>query len=407
MQPVMIRRRNLLAAAAATAALPARSPAWAAEPLRIGVMTDLNGILANDAGQGSVIAAQMAIDEVNGIIAGRPIDLLVGDHQMKPDIGASLSRQWWDSGVAAIFDVPNSAIALGIAASANARNRVFCPGTASTSALTNEKCSPNTVAFGADNYALGHACGAAILAEGGTSWFFLTSDYAFGYDLEAQAQDAVKKGGGKIVGAVRVPLGATDYSSFLLQAQQSGAQVLMISSVGADTTNAIKQAHEFGLTKTMRIAAPTLSQNDAHSVGVEIAQGILAVANFQWNLNDGTRAFTQRFSPRNPRHWPPTNLQAGVYSSVRHYLKAVAKGTDPMDGRAVVAMMKQIPVQDDALGHAIVRADGRVMQTIYLLRVKKPGEPTSEWDQFSLVRSIPPEQAFRPPSASACDLLKA
>ena len=392
----MIGRRGLLAGAALTAAWPAQAQA----KLRIGVLTDMNGILANDMGLGSVIAAQMAVEDMGG-----GVEVLAGDHQQKPDVGAAIAREWFDSGVTAIFDVPNSAIALGTAAMARAKNKVFAAGGASTSELTNEKCSPNTVAWSADNYALGHSTGAAIIAGGAKKWFFLTSDYAFGYDLEAQAMDAVRRGGGQIMGSVRVPMGTADFSSFLLGAQGSGADVLMVSAVGEDNVKSVKQAHEFGVSKTMRIAAPTVTQNDVRGMGLDIAQGILKVGNFDWDLNDGTRAFSKRFSERLPRHWPPTHLQAGVYAAVLHYLKAVKAGADPQDGRAMVAAMKAMPTDDPIFGKCRIREDGRVMQTLYLFRVKAPGEPKGEWDQFALVRTIPPDQAFRPLSESACPLV--
>ena len=398
----MIGRRVLLAGATVLAATRAR----AAEPIRIGVLTDMNGILANDMGRGSALAAQLAIEDFGGKVSGRPVELLVGDHQQKPDVGAAIARQWFDSGVCAIFNVPNSAIALGTAELARTRNRVFVAGGASSSELTNAKCSPNTIAWAVDNYAIGHSTGQAVLARGGRNWFFLTSDYAFGYDLEAQAMDAVRKGGGRIVGSVRAPLGTTDYSSFLLQAQQSGADVLMISAVGDDTVNAIKQAHEFGLSQSMRVAAPSVTTNDVVGIGVAVGQGILKVSNFDWDVNDKTRAFSRRFAERMANRWPPTNLQAGDYAGVLHTLKALQTGVDPLDGRAVVERMKQLPVNDAVFGAASIRADGRVMQDLYLLQVKSPGEPKGERDVFKVIGTIPAEQAFRPVAESVCSLLR-
>jgi branched-chain amino acid transport system substrate-binding protein len=396
-----MRRRTLLAGAMIVAATRAR----AAEAIRIGVLTDMNGILANDMGHGSAVAAQLAIEDAGGKVGDRAIELLVGDHQQKPDVGAAIARQWFDSGVCAIFNVPNSAIALGTAELARVRNRVFVAGGASSSELTNTKCSPNTVAWAVDNYAIGHSTGQAVLAQGGKNWFFLTSDYAFGYDLEAQAMDAVRKGGGKVAGSVRVPLGSSDYSSFLLQAQQSGADVLMISAVGDDTVNAVKQTHEFGLNQTMRVAAPSVTTNDVVGIGVAVAQGILKVSNFDWDMNEGARAFARRFAERMGKRTVPTNIQAGDYSAVLHTLKALQTGVDPLDGRAVVARMKQSPVEDAVFGKASIRADGRVMQELYLLRVKAPGQPKGEKDVFEVVASIDPSVAFRPVSESVCPLL--
>ena len=398
-----MKRRTLLTAIAGITATGAR----AVEPIRIGVLTDMNGILANDMGAGSVLAAQMAVADAGGAISGRAVQVLAGDHQQKPDVGAAIARQWFDADVAAIFDVPNSAIALGVAALARARNRLFVAGGASSSELTDSKCSPNTIAWAVDNYAIGHSTGAAVLARGGRNWFFLTSDYAFGYDLEAQARDAVLAGGGRVMGSTRVPLGASDFSSFLLQAQQSGADVLMVCAVGQDTVNAVKQAHEFGLTRAMRIAAPSVTLNDVRGIGLEVAAGILKVSNFDWDINEGTRAFSRRFSERLPRHWPPTNLQAGVYSAVLHMMKALNSGADPADGRGLAEAMKKIPVDDPVFGKAYIRADGRVMQQLYLLQVKAPGQPRGAWDDFAVLDPIAPEQAFRPLARSSCPLLSA
>ena len=398
-----MKRRSVLAAIAGLAASGARAD----EPIRIGVLTDMNGILANDMGPGSVLAARMAVADAGGRAGGRAVEVVAGDHQQKPDVGAAIAREWFDSGVVAIFDVPNSAIALGVAALARARNRLFVAGGASSSELTDSRCSPNTIAWAVDNYAIGHGTGAAVLARGGRNWFFLTSDYAFGYDLQAQAEDAVRAGGGRIAGSTKVPLGASDFSSFLLQAQQSQADVLMVCAVGQDTVNAVKQAHEFGLTRSMRIAAPSVTLNDVRGIGLDVAAGILKVSNFDWDLNDGTRAFSRRFAERLPRHWPPTNLQAGVYSAVLHTMKALNSGVAPADGRALADAMKKIRVNDSVFGDAYIRADGRVMQRIYLLQVKAPGQPRGEWDDFAVLDAIAPEQAFRPPARSSCPLLVA
>ena len=397
----MIRAR-LLAALVSLVLMPGL--ARAAEPIRIGVLTDMNGILANDMGPGSVLAAQMAVEEMGGKVGDRPVEIISGDHQNKPDIGTTIARQWYDQGVTAIVDVPNSAIALGISALAAQKNRVFASTGASTTELTGAHCNANTVHWPTDNYAIGHVAGQAILAKGGKKWFFITADYAFGYDIEAQTSDAVKQGGGSIVGAVRTPIGTTDFSSYLIQARSSGADVLMLAMVGDDTTNALKQAAEFGIGKTMRLAAPTSTQIAVRGLGLQTAQGLLAVGNFEWNFNDRTRAFAARFEKRFPRHWPPTNMQAGTYSAVIHIMRALQAGADPMDGRAVVAKMKALPTDDDAFGPGSVRIDGRKMENVYLMQVKTPAESTSEWDQFKILAKIPAEQAFRPLADGKCNL---
>jgi branched-chain amino acid transport system substrate-binding protein len=385
---------------------PSRAaPLPAAEPIRIGVLSDMTGILANDMGPGSVIATQMAIDEVGGKIGDRPIELVTGDHQNKPDVGASIARQWFDSGVLAIFDTPNSAIALNVAAQARERNRVFATTGATTTELTGARCSPNTVHWPVDNYAIGHSLGEAVLARGGRKWFFITTDYAFGTDQEAQTSDAVRRGGGVVVGGVRTPMGTSDYSSYLIQAQQSGADVVMLAMVGDDVMNALKQAAEFGLTKTMTVAAPTMGQTEVRAVGLAPTQGLLAISNFLWNLNDDTKAFSARFLERDPRHWEPTKLQAGTYSVVRHYLRALQTGVDPADGRAVVAAMKAIKVQDQAFGTNWVRADGRFMNPVFLVQVNTPAQSTGPWDLMHVVGTIPAEQAYRPLAGGGCPLL--
>jgi branched-chain amino acid transport system substrate-binding protein len=375
------------------------------EPLKIAVLNDMNGVFANDQGPGSLIAAQLAIDDY-GKLVNRKIELLSGDHQNKPDIGSALTRQWLDSGVQLILDVPNSAIAFDVMTQVQAKNKVFIGSGAGSAEITGPRCSPNTAQWTYDTWSLGHSLGQAVVAEGGKSWFAITSDYAFGYDLEAQTFDAVKAAGGTIKGSVRAPLGTSDFSSYLLQAQSSGAQVLLFAIPGQDAVNSLKQASEFGIGKSMKLANPTVNGGYVHSMGLADSQGLLGVSAFYWDLNDGTRAFSKRFMERYARHWPPNDMQAGVYSAVKHYLEAVAAGADPDDGRATMAEMKKLPVDDVIFGKGSLRADGREIHPVYLFQVKSPAESKSEWDVFKVVSSVPADRAYRPMDQGGCKMVE-
>jgi branched-chain amino acid transport system substrate-binding protein len=395
-------KRLLLACAALVAAHLAHA---ADGPIKIGILNDQNGIFSNDQGPGSVVAARMAVADF-GKTVNRPIEILVGDHQNKPDIGNAITRQWLDEGVQLIMDVPNSAIALGVAEQARQHNKVFISSGGGTAELTGAKCSPNTVAWTYDTWSVAHDLVKAMLSQGYKSWFIIAADYTFGWDLQSQTEEAIKAGGGTVLGAVRAPLGTADFSSFLLQAQASHAQALMLANPGQDTINSLKQAGEFGLNKSMKLANPIVNPGQVHSMGLATAQGLFAVSAFYWDLNDGTRDFSKRFEEQYSRHWPPNDMQAGIYGGIEHYLKAVAAGADPDDGRAVVEKMKQIPVDDVIFGKGVVRADGRTTHTVYLFQVKTPAESKGEWDVFKTVSSVPADQAYRPLDQGGCPLVK-
>lgn len=383
------------------------SGAQAQEKVRIGVLNDQSGVFATYQGIGSVIAAQMAVEDYGGKAAGKVVEVVSADHQNKPDIGVAIARRWYENeSVDAIFDLPNSAIALAVASMSEQKNRVFVGSGAGTALLTGEKCTPNTVHWTYDTYAYGHGLGKAVVAQGGKKWFFLTVDYAFGHDLEKQAMEAVKASGGEVVGAVRHPLGAADYASFLLQAQASGADVVGFANAGDDTITSMKQAAEFGLTKTQRLVGLILGMNGLPALTLKAAQGVQIMNPFYWDLNEGTRGFAKRFSERHPQKNYPNDMQAGVYASVIHYLKAVDKVGGATDGKAVVAAMKAIPTDDPLFGKGYIRADGRKIHPMYLLEVKKPDDSQSKWDLLKVVATIPGEGAFRPEKDGGCPLSK-
>ena len=394
----------LFAAAAVLLAIPA---AHAQDRVRIGVLNDQSGVFASYQGIGSVIAAQMAVEDYGGKAAGKPVDVVGADHQNKTDVGLAITRRWYESEkIDAVFDVPNSAIALGVVGLSEQSNKAFIASGAGTAVLTGEKCSANTVAWTYDTYAYGHGLGKAIVAQGGKKWFFITSDYAFGHDLEKQASEAVKAAGGTIVGAVRHPLGTADYASFLLQAQASGADIVAIANAGDDTIQSMKQAAEFGITPKQRLVGLILGMNGLPALTLQAAQGAQLMVPFYWDQTDATRAFAKRFAERHPQNNYPNDMQAGVYASVIHYLKAVDKVGGSGDGRAVVAAMKALKTDDPLFGKGYIRQDGRKIHPLYLLQVKKPEESKSKWDLLKIVATIPGEEAFRPEKDGGCPLVK-
>src|SRR3954454_13780664 len=377
------------------------------ERIRIGVLNDQSGVFSTYQGIGSVVAAQMAVEDYGAKAAGRPVEVITADHQNKTDVGVAIARRWYENeNVDAIFDLPNSAIALAVATMSEQKNKVFVGSGAGTALLSGEKCTPNTVHWIYDTYAYGRGLGNAVVAQGGKKWFFLTADYAFGHDLEKQASEAVKASGGEVLGAVRHPIGTADYASYLLQAQASGADVIGIANAGDDTIASMKQAAEFGLTKKARLVGLVLGMNGLPALTLQAAQGAQIMNPYYWDLNDGTRAFAKRFAERHAQHNYPNDMQAGVYASVIHYLKAVEKAGGARDGKAIVAAMKAIPTDDPLFGKGAIRQDGRKIHPLYLLQVKTPDESTSKWDLLRVVATIPGEQAFRPESEGNCPLIK-
>ena len=381
--------------------------ALAQDAVKIGVLNDQSGPFASYQGIGSVVAAKMAVEDYGGKVGGKPVEVVAADHQNKTDIGIGIARRWYENeGVDAIFDVPNSSIALAVVGMSAEKNKVFVGSGAGTALLTGEKCTPNTVHWTYDTYAYGRGLGKAIVQQGGKKWFFITADYAFGHDLEKQATEAVKASGGEVLGAVRHPLGTADYASFLLQAQASGADIIAIANAGDDTITSMKQAAEFGLTKDHKLVGLILGMNGLPALTLRFAQGAQIMNPFYWDLNDDTRAFAKRFAERIPSKAYPNDMQAGVYASVIHYLKAVDKVGNAKDGRGVVAAMKDTPTDDPLFGRGYIRKDGRKIHPLYLLQVKAPDESKSAWDLLKVVSTIKGEDAFRPEAEGQCPLVK-
>lgn len=376
--------------------------------IRIGVLEDQSGLYADATGAGSTLAAQMAVEDSGLLQKGWKIDVIAADHQNKPDIGVTIARKWIDEdSVDTIAGLGNSGVALAVNQLAKTKNKVALIASGGTSDLTGVACTPNTIHWAYDTYALANSTGAAMTKGGGDTWFFVTADYAFGAALERDTTQAVERAGGKIVGRVRHPLNTADFSSFLLQAQSSGAKVIGFANAGGDATNSIKQAAEFGLTRSgQKIAALLMFIPDVRALGLQVAQGLNLTATFYWDLNPGTRAFSERFVKRMKNGAVPSMPQAGVYASVLHYLKAAAAlNGDVKDGAAVVAKMKDIPTDDPLFGKGRIRIDGRNLPPAYLFEVKSPAESKSAWDLYKLKATIPGEQAFRPLGEGNCPLV--
>ena len=377
--------------------------------VKIGVLTDNSGLYSDLGGAGSTLAAQMAIEDSGLAAKGWKIDLISADHQNKPDIATTIARQWIDVEKVDIFmDVLNSGVALAVNNLVKEKNSIMINTGAATSDLTNAQCSPNTIHWVYDTYMLANSTGQALVKAGGDTWYFLTADYAFGHALERDTTAVVLKSGGKVVGTVKHPLNSSDFSSFLLQAQASKAKIVGMANAGGDTTNTIKQASEFGIVAGgQKLAGLLLFITDVHSLGLKVAQGLSFTETFYWDLNDGTRAFSKRFSERTKNKAQPSMVQAGVYSGLVHYFKTLdAMGGNPHDGAKVVAKMKESPTDDALFGKGSIRADGRKIHPAYLFEVKKPSESKGPWDYYTLVGTTPADQAFRPLSESACPLVK-
>jgi branched-chain amino acid transport system substrate-binding protein len=373
--------------------------------VKIGVLTDMSSLYSDATGAGSLIAAQMAATDFGGQVKGKPIEVISGDHQNKPDIGSSLARDWYDTGkVDAIIDVPTSSVALAVQQITKEKDRVLILSGAGSSDLTGAACSPNGIHWTYDTYALSQVAGKAMVARGEDSWFFVTADYAFGHALERDTAKVVKDAGGKVIGVVRAPLNTQDFSSFLVQAQASKAKVVGLANAGGDTQNAIKQAAEFGLQKGgQKLVALLFQITDAKSLGLEAAQGMLITEAFYWDMNDEARAFANRFMAK-AGHMP-TMIQAGLYSAVMHYLKAIdATGTDA--AKPVIATMKATPINDFFAKNGRIREDGRMVHDMYLMQVKSPADSKAPWDVYQLLATVPGDQAYRPLEEGGCPLVK-
>ena len=408
-------RRRLLASSAAISAVAltgrqARSQG-AGLPLsdgkvRIGVLTDLNGPYRDFAGPGSVIATQMAIEDFGGSMGGTPIEVVSADHQNKPDVGSAIAREWFSiGGVDMIIDMPNSAVALAVQQVGADTKRIVINSSASSTDLTGKSCSPTGMHWTSDVYAQAHGTAQALLQRGDDTWFFLTVDYTGGYTLEAAATAVIKAEGGKVLGHAPHPLNTADFSSFLLQAQSSGAKVVALANAGNDTVNCIKQAAEFGLTsRGQKLVGLFVNITDVHALGLPVAKDLILTTGFYWDRDDQTRAFSQRFLARHKAM--PTQYQAGIYSAVSHYLKAIkACGSD--DGMTVAAQMRAMPVNDMFARNGQLRSDGRMVHDMFLAQVKRPEQSKGEWDLYNILAVIPAAQAFRPLSEGGCKLVKA
>jgi branched-chain amino acid transport system substrate-binding protein len=375
--------------------------------VKVGVLSDMSSLYSDVGGPGSVVAAKMAIADFAKANPNVKVTLVSGDHQNKPDIGSQMANQWFDvDKVDVIVDVPNSGVALAVSQVAAQKNKVFLVSGAAASDLTGPKCNANTVHWTYDTWMLANGTGKAIVKTGGDTWFFLTADYAFGAALERDTKAAVEKAGGKVLGAVRHPLNTNDFSSFLLQAQASKAKIIGLANAGGDTINAIKQGAEFGIVKGgQKFAGLLVFASDVNALGLQTAQGLTLTETWYWDMNDANRAWTKRWqAERNAPGKFPTMVQAGVYSAVTHYLKAVAALKSAADGKAVVAEMKKLPTDDPLFGKGTVRADGRTLHPAYLFEVKAPAESKYPGDFYKLRATIPADEAFRPLNHGNCPL---
>ena len=398
-----------LKAILATTALAAlmASPALAQQiSVKAGVLNDRSGLYADLSGEGSVIAARMAVEDFKAAEKGIKVEIVSADHQNKPDVGSTIARQWYDQdGVDLILDVPTSSVALAVSQITKEKNKILINSGAGTSDLTGKACSPNTIHWTYDTYALAQGTGGAMVKAGGDTWFFMTADYAFGHALERDTSAVVTKAGGKVLGTVRTPFPGTDFSSFLLQAQASKAKVIGLANAGGDLINSVKQASEFGITQGgQKLAGLLTFISDVHALGLQAAQGLVLTESFYWDRDDQTRAWSERFAKLNGGK-KPSMVQAGVYSGLLHYLKAV-EATKGKDAATVMAKMKEMPTEDPIFGKGSIRINGRKLHDMYLYEVKKPSESKGPWDYYKQVAVLPADQAFRPLSESECPLVK-
>jgi len=404
----MFKKRTVLAAVSlALAAVASAAQAQVSDGVvKIGVLSDMSSLYSDIGGSGSTVAARMAVEDFGAAKKGMKVEIVSADHQNKPDVGSAIARQWYDvDKVDVIVDVPNSGVALAVNQVTRDKGKLFLVSGAASSDLTGKACSPNTIHWTYDTWMLANGTGSAIVKTGGNTWFFITADYAFGQALERDTEAVVLKNGGKVLGKVRHPLNTQDFSSFLLQAQASKAKIIGLANAGGDTINSIKQASEFGIVKAgQNLAGLLVFLSDIHGLGLEKAQGLIFTESFYWDLNPQTRAWSKRFASANSGKYP-TMVQAGVYSAVTHYLKAVQalKGDD---GTKVAAKMKEMPTDDPLFGKGVVRADGRKIHPAYLVEVKKPSESKGPYDYYKIRATIPADQAFRPISEGGCPLVK-
>jgi branched-chain amino acid transport system substrate-binding protein len=392
---------------ATLAAISGANAQYTDNTIKIGVLTDMSSLYTDLAGAGSVLAAKMAVEDFGAAAKGMKVEIINADHQNKPDIGSGIARQWYDADkVDVIVDTPNSGVALAVSEITKEKNKVFLVSGAASSALTGDKCSPNTIHWTYDTWALANGTGRAIVKTGGDSWYFITADYAFGHQLEANTEAVVKEMGGKVLGKVRAPLNTPDFSSFLLQAQSSKAKIIGLANAGGDTINSIKQASEFGIVKGgQNLAGLLVFLTDVHALGLPTAQGLIFTESWYWDANDTNRAFAAKFAAAN-KGIHPTMIHAGVYSAVTHYLKALEALKSDADGKAIVEKMKATPTDDKLFGKGTIRADGRKIHDMYLFEVKKPDESKKPWDYYKLRATIPAAEAFRPLDKSTCSLVK-
>jgi branched-chain amino acid transport system substrate-binding protein len=375
----------------------------------IGVLNDMSSLYADIGGPNAVVAVKMAVEDSGLAAKGWKIEVISGDHQNKPDVGVNIARQWIDTQkVDAIADTPNSGVALAVSNITKEKNAILLNNGGASADLTGKACTPNTISYTYDTYMLANGTGKALTKAGGDSWFFVTADYAFGAALERDTSAVITANGGKVLGGVKHPLNTSDFSSFLLQAQNSKAKIIGLANAGGDTTNAIKQAAEFGIVEGgQKLAALLLFINDVHALGLKTAHGLTFTESFYWDLNDQTRAWSKRFAEKVSNHAMPSMTQAGNYAAVLHYLKALeALGGNPHDGAKVVAKMKEMPTDDPIFGKGVLRADGRHIIPAYLFEVKKPEESKGPWDYYKLIATIAPEDAAKPLEASECPLVK-
>ncbi len=408
---MLLTRRSALTTVAAATTLPLIRRARAqGAPIRIGVMNDQSGPYTNTTGVTSVVCAKQALEDFGVATKGMNVEVISADHQNKPDLAVSIARQWFDrDGVDVLLDVPTSSVALALQSVVREKNKVYLNVGAATSALTGSQCSPNFIHWTYDTYMLSKSTGGAMVKAGGDTWFFMTADYAFGKQLQSDTSDLIVKAGGKVLGSALYPFPeTTDFSSFLVQAQASGAKVLGLANAGGDTINSIKQAAEFGINKSMKIAGLLMFVNDVHALGLDIAQGLNLTESFYWDMNEGTRAFTKRVLPKTPKNYP-NSIHAGCYSATLHYLKTVADmGAVEVrkDGVATVNRMKAMPVEDELFGKSKIREDGRNLVPAYLFEVKKPSESKGPWDYYNLKVTTSGEDVYRPLADGHCSFVK-